>query len=326
MGAAAIIERHVAPLDDGLAGQLCQLWHDTFQVDYTPIQRVLLGSERDTNLDIVYFVQDGGQIVATTHITVSRSDARIGGLGEVATVPDHRGRGLAGALCRQAAEEFDAAGGEGLFLGTANPTAARVYQRLDWENLPNTNVMLRTGSQAFIEQYFRSGAGQPVEIAASNSAQRVTMIPLILAGHESVVLDANAELFAVHSRRQKSCMGLYPRYESLAEDGAWFSATRQDGATVGLSSARRVDGQAIQIDTFTHNTAAATVADDLLRRAADWAASQPEPVVQAICATTDQRKRELFKELNLQPTGRRCLLAGSDGEIEGEVFASGERS
>ena len=326
MGVPDAIQRHVAPLDAELVRQLCQLWQDTFQVDYAPIGRVVGGSEHDTNLDIVYFVQDGGEIVATTHLTVSRRDPRIGGLGEVATVPAQRGRGLAGALCRQAAEEFDGAGGEGLFLGTANPGAARVYQRLGWENLPHTNVMLRPGSSAFIEEYFRNGAGQPVEIAAGDSAQRVTLIPLILAGHDSVVLDANTELYAVHARHQKSCMSLYPRYESLAEEGAWFAATRQDGAVVGLSSARRLDEQAIQIDAFAHSAAGVGVTADLLGRAADWAASQPGAVVQAICATADQRRRELLTELNLRPTGRQCSLAGSDGEIDGEVFASGKIS
>ena len=134
-----------------------------FPIDFTPMERVLGGRECDTNLDIVYVVKDGSQIVATTHLTISRSDPRIGGLGEVATLATHRGRGLAGALCGRAAEEFDAAGGEGLFLGTDNPAAARIYQRLGWRYLPHTHVMRRAGSVSVIDNYYRTGAGLSVD-------------------------------------------------------------------------------------------------------------------------------------------------------------------
>ena len=313
-----MIERYEAPLDKRLVRQLCQLWHDTFQDDYISIGRVLRGSELDKNLDVVYVVCDGGQIVATCHITISRSDPRIGGLGEVVTVPNRRGRGLATALCRQAAEEFDRAGGKALFLGTSNPAAAKVYQRLGWEYLPNTNVMLRAESRNFMEQYYRCGAGQRITIVSGDSGQRVTMIPLIVAEHDGVVLDANTGIFAATARHQKSCMSLYARYESLATEGHWFAAIRPDGAVAGLSSARRRDQRTVQIDAFSQSTATMDVATGLLRRAADWAASQPGTVGQAVCADGDKWKHELFTELNLQPTGRRRVLA--DGQIEGDVY------
>ena len=69
-----------------------------------------------------------------------RTAPKFAGIGEVATRPDYRGRGIANRLCQQALEGFTANDGEVVFLGTENPDAARIYHRLGWRRIAGSTV------------------------------------------------------------------------------------------------------------------------------------------------------------------------------------------
>ncbi|HVA88095.1 MAG TPA: GNAT family N-acetyltransferase, partial [Candidatus Saccharimonadales bacterium] len=84
----------------------------------------------------------GGQIVSTALTLAPRDEPRIGTMGEVFTAPEHRGRGLARAVCGALLDTFDERGGLWMFLATSNPTAARAYRSLGFEPHPD-GLMLR---------------------------------------------------------------------------------------------------------------------------------------------------------------------------------------
>ena len=210
------------PIDGGLNDRLQAFWRDIFgdAPDIEPA--VLLGSETDHNTSDLYLVEEDGRAISTTMVTTCNALPELGGFGEVATVPEARGRGLATALCRQSVEDFAEGGGKALFLGTVNPDAARIYHRLGWRKLASSIVWALItddrSPEAFLVDYF-SNPG-PAAVEDGGPGVRVPMVPLIVTPHDWRVLDANTGIFSARYAMVRSCMGLYPKYQALREGGA----------------------------------------------------------------------------------------------------------
>ena len=245
------------PLPSALVDQLVHLWEDIFQADYAAFRAILTGDEGSYNQDIFYLIQQDKKAIGTCHLTISIKNPELGGLGEVVTLPAFRGQGLAAALCTQARNDFRAAGGQALFLGTVNPAAGRTYHRLGWRKLAGANVMASITNadspETFLANYFNKT--DTATVAPGSVAERIPMIPLILSPHGWQLMDANTRLISTRYADQTSCMGLYPRYFSLEQDnhGAWFSARTNQGRTVGLASARLDEIGNCQVDGFAHH-------------------------------------------------------------------------
>ena len=231
------------PLSPSLASELASFWEDIFGTFYERFWEVLTGDEKGANRNLLYLVQDGSDVVASTLLTLSLADSRLGGLGEVATASAWRRRGLGRHLSQLARDEFWELGGEAIVLRTVNPQAVLLYESLGWRKLTGANVMClvwddRT-SEDFFADYF-----QPARdfcVRADSAADRLGMIPLILCLHEQRVLDANLGLFSTRLAVQNSCMGLFPRYQALSAEGMgeWFVATTESGSLVGLARSCR---------------------------------------------------------------------------------------
>ena len=262
------------PLDSGLTEELIDFLAGIFGAAYQPDRSVYAGDERSFNRDTFYLLEQGGCTVGSSHLTMAVGNSELGGLGEVGTAPQCRGKGIASRLCRAARDDFLAAEGQALFLGTVNPVAARIYHRLGWCKLPGSTIwaLIASGEspESFLVDYFR--ASDEVGVEPGSPAQRVPMIPLIVTPHDWRVLDANVELYSTRYLEQNSCMGLYPRYAKLVEQGAgaWFAARSRDGRLVGLASARPDGEGACQVDGFVHGRYAGSWAN-LMRAAIDWA-------------------------------------------------------
>ena len=119
--------------------------------------------------------RDADVLAGTCGIMTPRANPEFAGIGEVATRPEYRGRGIAGRLCRQALDEFTENGGEAVFLGTENPSAARIYHRLGWRRIANSTVYANITSGAspeeYLADYFR--APSPVDILPGDASLRV---------------------------------------------------------------------------------------------------------------------------------------------------------
>ena len=294
------------PLTEDLTEELLDFWEAIFEVPCDGYRSILNGSERDDNHDIFYLLRKGKELGGTSHLTISKADPRLGGLGEVATPSEFRRQGIATALCAHTLEDFRTHNGQAFFLGTVNPEAARVYHRLGWRKLAGANVMafIANGDspEAFLVDYFREGG--PAEIAPSTPADRIPMIPLLLCPHDWKVLDANVSMFSTRYVVQNSCMGLYPRYEALAQDGrgAWFALHANQGRVVGLSSARLDESGHCQVDGFTHQSHADSW-EDLMAAALRWGADRGGGLCCAIVSVEDEDKRVRFESLGLQESG-----------------------
>ena len=143
-----------------------------------------------------------------------------------------------------------------------------------------------------------------VTVTAATPGDRTAMIPLLVSPHDFCVLDANVGIFSTQYELQSSCMGLYPRYQKLREDGRgeWFAARANDGRVVGLSTVRLDSDGAARLDGFAHHCHADSQ-DLLISQAAHWAAGHAASVLEAIIAVTDQQKLAGFEALGFRNTG-----------------------
>jgi len=295
------IQRCPIPLEDALATELSALWVEVFDPSYSSLPAEFSGAEEAFNRDLVFVGREGGRLAGSVHLTISRKTPSLGGLGEVATHRDFRGQGVAWTLCTAALEEFESLGGRALFLGTSNPAAERVYARLGFHRLPNSNIFARFAgggtADEFYAEYFAPGPSG--EVSVGSPAERIDMIPLIACPHPAFVLDVNVGLTSTQYVLQPYCMGLYPRYEKLALGGGNFFALRNgQGRLVGLATAA-IDERVCRLDGFTHPAFEAGL-PVLLKTARDWATRQSVESVIASVSGDDPVKRRAFAALDLK--------------------------
>ncbi len=298
-----------APIPAALTEELQEFWGDILghsdehPPDVPP--EAYLGSETDHNRLTVYLERQAATLAGTCAITVPKKHPILGGFGEVATRPELRGGGIATRLCGRAVEEFRAAGGQALFLGTVSPAARRIYHRLGWRKLAGAEVMAnistRDTPEAFLVDYFRE-PGEAV-VGPATPAVRIPMIPLLHAPHDWQVLDANAEMYSTRCCVQYSCMGLYRRYLAALAGGRgeWFCARTADGRVVGLSTVH-VSGAACQLDGFAHPYFAAAW-PDLMAAAMQRGAARGAGECRAVVCVEDEEKRSLFEGLGFRDAG-----------------------
>jgi GNAT superfamily N-acetyltransferase len=286
------------PLNERTIVQLIDLWSLMFDADYQYFSSILAGVECEYNRDIIYFALIDGQIVGTCHLTISLANSLLGGLGEVCTLPQFRGKSIASTLCSRALKDFCYEGGRALFLGTSNPVAALIYKRLGWKKVPGTNVMLYVTNDESPEE-FLSGyltEATPVRIKDGTPADRIPIIPLIVAPHNWQVMDNNTNIFSSKFEQQNSCMGLFPRYSSLADNGlgTWFSAWNNLNQIVGLSTVRRTGADRFQIDGFTDSKFSGSW-ESLINAANSWAVKKNAHLLWSKVAVMDEEKISMFE-------------------------------
>ena len=155
-------QRFETPIREDLARELFDFWEEVFGPEDPDIPiGVFLGDEADHNRHVVLLERDGHTLTGTCGIMTPRADPRFAGIGEVATRPDYRGRGIANRLCKQALEEFGENGGEVVFLGTTNPSAARIYHRLGWRRIAGTTVYANVTNGESPEEYLANTSDHP---------------------------------------------------------------------------------------------------------------------------------------------------------------------
>ena len=91
------------PLDSKSILQMHQLWLTAFGDDFVSDvpDGILYGDESDWNTTNIYRHMDDNQTIATAIVIRSLAIPSLGGLGEVATHPQYRGKGLATGICQR---------------------------------------------------------------------------------------------------------------------------------------------------------------------------------------------------------------------------------
>lgn len=284
-------------------GELSALWDSIFGKDFTLSQNllsILTGQEKEFNRDFIFVAKYKNSVVSTAHLTVSIFDKRFGGVGEVATHPDYRGKGLARILCSRVIEEFEKIGGKYLFLGTGNFIAAKLYHSLGWRYILGSKVMLRNSEgespESFFAEYFCNVKNSKVQVVKGDARFRLQIIPCILFPYDEIVLDLNTELFSTRWFIQNSCMGLYPRYEKIDKNGSWFVALK--GKTVaGISSVRFFDGYCAQVDVFCLPEVSKGDMENLFMKSIEYAWEKGIKEISFASDTLNNRKKELFLKI-----------------------------
>ena len=311
--------RYETPIGEELAKELFTFWERIFGPEDPDIPiGVFLGDEAEHNRHVVLLERDSGNLVGTAGIMTPRANREFAGIGEVATRPEYRGRGIAGRLCQQAIDEFVANGGEAVFLGTENPDAARIYHRLGWRRIANStvyaNIINGDSPEEYLADYFRTPSN--VQIVPGDASLRVPMIPLLLTPHDWQILDGNLPTPMISTRyaTQNSCMGLCRKYYYLVkrDDADWFAAKTSDQRLVGISTAWIDDENVCHIDGFIHARFNDTY-DALISSAIEWGTQRSSVGFVAKLFVEDDEKRGHFERLGFR-----------DGALSG-TFTIGDR-
>jgi len=290
------------PLDSKSVLQMHQLWLTAFGESFVSDvpDAVLYGEEWDSNSTNIYRHMDDNQTIATAIVIRSLSIPSLGGLGEVSTHPKYRGKGLATGICDRVVEDFFNSEGSALFLGTVNPEAARIYERLGWRHLEGTKLMVNmSGSELyddFIRNYFSSAI--PSEICKAKASARIPIIPLVIFPHNWTMLDSNISLYSTNAQTQQSCLGLYRRYDYLRSDyqGEWFTLLSEDGKVLGISSAVHKGEKKYQVDGFCHPEHEKSFAQ-LVQTAVNWCDSRDASEIIFNVKKEDTHKETLIRNM-----------------------------
>ena len=107
----------------------------------------------------LYSIEHNGEILSSVILIFQKDNPYISGLGEVCTKIDVRGNNYASKLCKLARDDFFSIdNSECNFLGTVNPNAARIYKRLGWKKIKNSEVMFNSinffSFENFVEHHY----------------------------------------------------------------------------------------------------------------------------------------------------------------------------
>lgn len=314
------------PAERHLIDKLLEFWSGIFGDEHVVNQgllSILTGKDRNFNRDFLFIAQHGTIIVSTVHLTISKFDKRIGGIGEVATLKQYRGKGIARILCSMAIKTFEDSGGKWLFLGTSNPAAARLYYSFGWHYLTGTKIMLRNSSgntpEVFFNKYLSSIKTGKISILRGDSRFRLQVIPLVAIPYDEPVLDLNAGLFSTRWYTQRSCMGLYSHYEKLEENGAWFVAVCRK-FLVGIVSIVFHDNNIAQIDGFCIPGTGKKVLLNFYKTAIDYAKNNNASEIHMVADDLDENKKQMLLKIGCIPTDERVKIESKEGILDISVY------
>ena len=295
--------RRIVPYD---ASAALKLLEDTFGYEEVVVEAPqLMGKEAAVNQDIVWEAWEDDQLLGTIHVTIPRCSPTICGLSAMATHPSARGKGLGRILFAKIIEEFESQGVTTAFLGTSNPIAAKLYHSLGFAFLSGSHVMVRyhKGDTVDFCRENYAPVREDCRILKDDSAIRIPMIPLTLMGGNTKVLDVNTGLFHRDFVTQRSCMGLYPRYDTLLQNGGHFYAAMDENGILGAILSTMPAEAGLRADFYCCDGF-----ETLLPRLLDTC---NESVYLQI-AECDEKKQAMVKKLGFSPVGDAELLPCGD--------------
>lgn len=296
--------RRVVPYD---ASAALKLLEDTFGYEEVVVEAPqLMGKEAAVNKDVVWEAWEKDQLLGTIHVTIPKSNPTICGLSAMATHPSVRGKGLGRILFAKIIEEFESQGVTTAFLGTSNPIAAKLYHSLGFSFISGSHVMVRYrkgDTVDFCRDNF-SPVCESFRILTDDSAIRIPLIPLVVLGGNTKVLDVNANLFHRDFVTQRSCMGLYPRYDALLSSGGHFyAAVDNDRGVLGAMVSTMPTEEGIRADFYCCDGFAG-VLPQLMDACGENVYLQ--------IAECDAKKQEMAKALGFSPVGESKMLPCGD--------------
>ena len=293
---------YTPPIDPKLMGKLYSLWTQAFGEDEDPdISAETLTSDGPEGKELNLFCALQEEELAATAISIISSNLpELGAVGEVATDLAYRNQGMASKLCRKLLGHFKHNDGKVLFLGTINPKAARIYQRLGWNHIPKTKLMVNmvggTNYCDYLGDYYEDLS--LYQIRPANYESRIPIIPLFTSPNEWQVLDVNVPIYSINSVPLSSCLGINRRYNYLKKYGRgnWFTAETRNGKIIGISSCALIEEASYLVDGFCHNNYT-SVFKELLSITVNWSRGKNARNTIMRLSDTDENKLNFVEDL-----------------------------
>lgn len=227
------IKKLVAPFD---AKEPLEKLEQIFGIEERLLEeRQLNGSETNFNKDIVYLAYEGDELLGMIHATIPHKTPYLAGLSAMFTTPAARGTGLGNILFGKIVDEVSSHGVRLTVLGTSNPIGAKLYSKYGFAFHQGSNVMVHFSEGHmvdFTKDYYSSPKGN-ITVSHGDQSMRIPIIPLVLQSNFPLILDINTKIFNCTTITQPSCMGLFPRYLALKEQGGNYYTAFDEAGTLG---------------------------------------------------------------------------------------------
>ena len=296
-------KNYTIPIEQNKIDQLYNLWlnngYETKE-DIDIVENHLLGFEKDiSEIKLYTFENPSSSSIESSCITIYNKNLPIiAGLGEVCTEITSRGNGLAGKLCAIAKEDFfSKERSEGIFLGTVNPIAQKIYEKLGWVQIPKSKVMFNSKKgesfQDFIDGYY----DEKSDIFINNGSPkfRISLIAYFLSQISDYNVDINVGI--IGNNYSSMCLSLYNKFDEITKNnGQWFVMSNHKNKIFSTSSFKNISKDILRLDG-TYRKGYEKYFIDLLKnnlRIIDL--NSPKRIICEILEK-DQDKIELFKEL-----------------------------
>jgi GNAT superfamily N-acetyltransferase len=309
-GVATIrIARAPLPAADGAA--LSWFLEGAFGADEKPDLFVTVAAKgllEETAHNDFAWADVGGEIVTTAWTMTPADEPRLGTLGEVYTDPAWRGNGLAPAVCRALLDRFDAGGGRLIFLGTSNPSAARIYASLGFAPYPRGLMRRDAACRPRLEEsWFAPSAAATLVVRPVVWGDIPRIVVLYATPNPWLSACWMQGLYAAPAVIHDRCNSLFKGTWQATQPGAWLALTTADGAIVGSGpmepTGNEKDAVGADIDVFVHpafQDQAPVLLDAMLaearRRGWGW--------LRAELGTADGAKRALLEGVGFVEVGR----------------------
>ena len=316
------------PLDPESIRQMHELWLAAFGSDFVSDvpNDVLYGEENHWNRTNIYRHISEEQTISTAIVISPSALPSLGGLGEVSTDTRFRGKGLATRICKQLVKDFQSAEGLALFLGTVNPDAARIYERLGWQHINGSKLMVNLSGtddyDDFIRRYFATSV--PSKICKAKPGSRIPIIPLVLFPHDWSILDSNISLYSTNVEPLLSCLGLYRRYDYLRThcQGEWFTLITEDAKVLGISSAVYKGDNRYQVDGFCHPDHENFFVR-LIQTAVHWCKSKNSVEITFNVSKQDKDKENLVRNVGFRTMEEEAHLESGNRKTRILLYSTG---
>ena len=267
----------------------------------------LNGSETEFNRDIVYLAYENDTLLGMIHATIPLKTPCLAGLSAMFTTEAARGKGIGKILFEKIVEEVSTHGARLTVLGTSNPVAAKLYSKFGFGFCPGSNVMARfsEGNMVdFARDYYRKASGSVI-VSRGNQSMRIPIIPLVLQPDFPLILDINTGIFNSSTITQRSCMGLFPRYEALRKQGGdYFMAFDEAGTLGAVASVSPQNHRSFRADFFALPSFESAVPAMIHKIEESFGKVYFE------IACSDKIKESILKKNGLKAIGEGCHIAG----------------
>jgi GNAT superfamily N-acetyltransferase len=312
-GTPGVVETHQPPFDPVLARSVASIWQDPFGSTEFCARRLLgeISGYEESNRDYLFVIrmaEPGGDdsarsIVGTSWYVVGKENPRIGLLGGVWAEPKVRRVGIATLATEATLRHFERQGGEAIYLGTVNPDALRIYERLGFTTYSGIvrRALVggaRDGGATFDASYFR--APGPTTVREATWGDHAGISALYFAPNDAILLDAPTGKFASRLSPQTSCVNSYPPlWEStFGRAGLVGVLETEDRRIVGTVAVHRRSALPVARRAILDFCLAPGVhrADQLLDFAVAWAGRQGlTSLVAYVCERDDSKSAALAR-------------------------------